>query len=88
MAIQRQFGDETPQVSQIPALPASGPISSQAYERLFAGETVSWNQILREHPMLGEFTVAQLVNAGVVEAVLDHDPDVGTTDFRLRKVKW
>jgi hypothetical protein len=58
-------------------------ISCQTYERLLAGETVSWNQILREHPLLGTMTVTQLVNAGVVQVTPDYDPVSGTTDFYL-----
>ena len=60
-------------------------MSSHKYERLLAGETVSWNQIMREHPMLGTITVAQLVNLGVVHVIPEHDPATGTTDFRLCK---
>jgi hypothetical protein len=58
-------------------------ISSEAYERLIAGERVSWSQILREHPLLGKITVAQLVNAGVVRVMPDHNPTTGQTDFLL-----
>ena len=61
------------------------PISCQAYERLMAGEAVSWGQILREHPMLGQITVTELVNAGVVQVEPDYDPATGQTDFQLRK---
>jgi hypothetical protein len=71
---------------KIRQLPPRATVSCQEYERLLAGETVSWNQILREHPMLGAITVTRLVNAGVVEVNPDHDPIAGTTDFRLRKV--
>ena len=58
-------------------------ISCQTYERLLAGEMVSWIQILREHPLLGSVTVTQLVNAGVVEVTPDYDPSTGATDFYL-----
>lgn len=58
-------------------------ISCQTYERLLAGETVSWNQILREHPLLGTVTVTKLVNAGVVQVTPDYDPATGTADFYL-----
>jgi hypothetical protein len=58
-------------------------VSSDAYERLIAGERVSWSQILREHPLLGKITVAQLVNAGVVRVTPDHNPTTGQTDFLL-----
>jgi hypothetical protein len=57
--------------------------SCQTYERLLAGETVSWNQILREHPLLGTLTVARLVNAGVVQVTPDYDPVSGAADFYL-----
>lgn len=60
-------------------------LSSHEYERLMAGENVSWNQIMREHPMLGAITVAQLVNLGVVQVIPEYDPSTGTTDFRLCK---
>jgi hypothetical protein len=65
-----------------PASPGTS-ISCQTYERLLAGETVSWNQILREHPSLGTMTVTQLVNAGVVQVTPDYDPVSGTADFYL-----
>jgi hypothetical protein len=57
--------------------------SCQTYERLLAGERVSWNQILREHPLLGTVTVTQLVNAGVVQVTPDYDPINGVADFSL-----
>jgi hypothetical protein len=57
--------------------------SCQTYERLLAGETVSWNQILREHPLLGTMTVTQLVNAGVVQVMPDFDTTTGEADFYL-----
>ena len=66
--------------------PTADFMSSREYERLLAGENVSWNQIMREHPMLGTITVAQLVNLGVVHVIPDHDPGTGTTDFRLCKL--
>ena len=72
---------------KIRQLPRPVTVSCQEYERLLAGETVSWNQILREHPMLGTITVTQLVNAGVVRVMPHHDPSAGTTDFRLCKVE-
>ena len=63
------------------------PISCREYERLLAGETVSWNQMLREHPMLATVTVARLVDAGIVRMLPAHDSVAGTPDFRLMKVK-
>jgi hypothetical protein len=63
----------------------AGAVSCRAYERLMAGETVSWREILREHPMLGQVTVPALVNAGVIQVTPDHDSRTGRIDFRLRK---
>jgi hypothetical protein len=60
------------------------PLTCQTYERLLAGETVSWHQILREHPLLGTITVPHLVNAGAVEVMPNYDPSTDTSDFRLR----
>ena len=68
-------------------LPPGAAVSCQEYERLLAGETVSWNQILREHPILGTITVSQLVNSGVVRVAPHYDPGTGTTDFQLCKVE-
>lgn len=65
--------------------PKTASLSSHAYEQLMAGQSVSWQQILREHPMLGTITVTQLVNAGAVHVMPDYDPITGTIDFRLRK---
>lgn len=59
------------------------PISCVAYERLMAGEWVSWSQILREHPMLGQITVTELINAGVVRVEPVFDPVTGQIDVRL-----
>jgi hypothetical protein len=64
--------------------PNTAPLTCHAYEQLLSGETVSWNQILREHPLLGTITVTHLVNAGVVEVTPDYDPSTDTADFRLR----
>ena len=63
------------------------PSAKDAYERLLTGETVSWHQIMRDNPMLGTITVAQLVNAGVVQVIPDYDPVTGAIDFRLCKLK-
>ncbi len=63
------------------------PKANDAYERLLSGEIVSWHQIMRDNPMLGTITVAQLVNAGVVRVTPDFDPITGTIDFRLCKQK-
>ena len=68
-------------------LAGAEPKANDAYERLMAGEIVSWHQIMRANPMLGTITVAQLVNAGVVRVMPDFDPVTGTIDFRLCKQK-
>ena len=68
-------------------LTGAEPSSNDAYERLLTGETVSWHQIMRDNPMLGTITVAQLVNAGVVKVMPDYDPVTGAIDFRLCKLK-
>jgi hypothetical protein len=61
--------------------PAS--ISCQAYERLLAGETVAWQKILQEHPLLGTITVRQLIRAGVVVATQALDPLTGRAEIQL-----
>jgi hypothetical protein len=74
-------------------LTASGPTrpleapSAQTYTRLLAGETVSWRQLLREHPLLGSITVAKLVDAGVVRVVPDPAGRDGAVDFRLSMMR-
>jgi hypothetical protein len=50
-----------------------------------AGELVSWAQILREHPMLGQITVTELVNADVVQVVPDYESSTGRVEYWLRK---
>jgi hypothetical protein len=50
-----------------------------------AGELISWAQILREHPMLGQITITELVNAGVVQVVPDFDAGTGRVEYWLRK---
>jgi len=62
-------------------------LSAQTYTRLLAGETVSWRQLLREHPLLGSITVAKLVDAGVVRAWPDPDSRDGAVDFRLSMMR-
>jgi hypothetical protein len=66
------------------AAPAES-FSCEAYERLMAGEWVSWSQILQEHPMLGQITVTELVNAGVVRVEPVVDPATGQIDVRLSR---
>jgi hypothetical protein len=58
-------------------------LSAQTYTRLLAGETVSWRQLLREHPLLGSITVATLVDAGVVRVWPDPACGEDAVDFRL-----
>jgi hypothetical protein len=70
-----------------PDRPRLHPISCQAYERLLAGETVSWDRIIREHPMLGLVTVTELVNSGAVQIMPDYDPGTGQIDYCLCKVE-
>ena len=63
----------------------SAPWSCQTYARLLAGESVSWGEILREHPLLGSITVRKLVEAGAVQASLIDDPKTATTDIWLTR---
>jgi hypothetical protein len=62
---------------------SSAPWSCQTYARLLAGESVSWGEILREHPLLGSITVRKLVEAGAVQASLVEDPKTAITDIWL-----
>ena len=62
-------------------------LTAQTYTRLLAGQTVSWRQLLREHPLLGSITVAKLVDAGVVRAWPDPACREGAVDFRLRMMR-
>jgi hypothetical protein len=57
--------------------------SCQTYARLLAGESVSWGEILREHPLLGSITVPKLVDAGAVQVTFIEDPQTAVTDIRL-----
>jgi hypothetical protein len=65
--------------------PSSAPWSCQTYARLLAGESVSWGEILREHPLLGSITVRKLVEAGAVQVTLVDDPKTATTDIWLTR---
>ena len=58
--------------------------SCQTYARLLAGESVSWGEILREHPLLGSITVRKLVEEGAVQISLVDDPKTAMTDIWLR----
>jgi hypothetical protein len=62
---------------------SSAPWSCQTYARLLAGESVSWGEILREHPLLGSITVRKLVEAGAVQVSLIDDPKMAMTDIWL-----
>jgi len=63
--------------------PSSIPWSCRTYARLLAGESVSWGEILREHPLLGSITVRKLVEEGAVQATLINDPETAMTDIWL-----
>jgi len=63
--------------------PSSAAWSCQTYARLLAGESVSWGEILREHPLLGSITVPKLVEAGAVQVAFIDDPQTAMTDIRL-----
>jgi hypothetical protein len=65
--------------------PSSAPWSCQTYTRLLAGESVSWGEILREHPLLGSVTVPKLVEAGVVQVTVIDDPKTAMTDIWLTR---
>jgi hypothetical protein len=65
--------------------PSSAPWSCQTYARLLAGESVSWGEILREHPLLGSITVRKLVEAGAVQVTLVDDPKTAMTDIWLTR---
>jgi hypothetical protein len=67
------------------ASPSSTPWSCQTYARLLAGESVSWGEILREHPLLGSITVRKMVEAGAVHVTLIDDPKTATTDLWLTR---
>jgi hypothetical protein len=62
---------------------SSAPWSCQTYARLLDGESVSWGEILREHPLLGSITVPKLVEAGAIQVTLNGDPETAMTDIRL-----
>ena len=70
-------------VAQMPPSGQSRTCSSDAYDRLLAGETVSWRQILRQHRMLGTITVLQLIEVGAVRMVPMVDAQTRVSDVRL-----
>jgi hypothetical protein len=70
-------------MEQLKSSPPAACWSCQAYDRLLAGETVSWLQILQDHPLLGSITVTKLIEAGVVQARPALDAGSATTDVWL-----
>ena len=72
-----------PLLEQMPPSLPSVPYSCQTYDRLLAGERVSWRQLLHEHPLLGSITVPKLIEAGVVQMTPAHDPKTHLPDARL-----
>lgn len=60
------------------------PCSTETYDRLLAGETVSWLRILHEHRMLGSFTVPHLIAAGAVQMMPLGEDETHVIDVRLR----
>jgi hypothetical protein len=70
-------------MERLQSSPPSASWSCQAYDRLLAGETVSWLQILQDHPLLGSVTVTKLIEAGVVQATPALDAMSATTDVWL-----
>ena len=73
ISLSRREGDDVERMldrlmERLQSSPPSASWSCQAYDRLLAGETVSWLQILQDHPLLGSITVSKLIEAGVVEA--------------------
>jgi len=69
-------------ISSVPSTPTT-PTSCRTYERLLAGETVAWRQIVAEHPLLGTITVGQLIRAGAVVVKSVTDPATGETETQL-----
>src|SRR5919112_2050167 len=70
-------------MERLQSSPPSASWSCQAYDRLLAGETVSWLQILQDHPLLGAITVTKLIEAGVVQVNPAVDATSATTDVWL-----
>jgi hypothetical protein len=88
LSLSRREGDDVAQMlnklrERLQSAPPSASWSCQAYDRLLAGETVSWLQILQDHPLLGSITVTKLVEAGVVQATPALDAMSTTTDVWL-----
>ena len=70
-------------MERLQSSPPSASWSCQAYDRLLAGETVSWLQILQDHPLLGSITVTKLIEAGVIQMNPALDARSATTDVWL-----
>ena len=70
-------------MERLQSVPPSASWSCQAYDRLLAGETVSWLQILQDHPLLGSITVTKLIEAGVVDLTSAADARSATSDVWL-----
>jgi hypothetical protein len=70
-------------MERLQSSPPSTSWSCQAYDRLLAGETVSWLEILQDHPLLGSITVTKLIEAGVVQMNPALDAKSATTDVWL-----
>ena len=88
LSLSRREGDDVQRMlhklmERLQTFPPSASWSCQAYDRLLAGETVSWLQILQDHPLLGSITVSKLIEAGVVEATLAPDAKTATSDVWL-----
>jgi hypothetical protein len=88
LSLSRREGDDVERMlnklmERLQSSPPSASWSGQAYDRLLAGETVSWLQILRDHPLLGTVTVTKLIEAGVVQATPALDAMSATTDVWL-----
>src|SRR5918998_937383 len=85
LSLSRWEGDDVERMlnklkERLQSSPPSASWSCQAYDRLLAGETVSWLQILQDHPLLGMLTVTKLIEAGVVELTPAPDARSATSD--------
>jgi hypothetical protein len=88
LTLSRGGGDDAERMlarlmERLQSPPPSASWSCEAYDRLLAGETVSWLQILQDHPLLGSITVTKLIEAGVVQATPALDARSATTDVWL-----
>jgi hypothetical protein len=88
LSLSRREGDDVERMlnklmERLQSASPSASWSCQAYDRLLAGETVSWLQILQDHPLLGAVTVTKLIEAGVVQATPALDAMSTTTDVWL-----